>query len=308
MIETRGLTKVFKNVVAVNHLDLKVADGDTFGFIGPNGAGKTTTLRMLATLLRPTFGDAIINGFSITFHPESVRPIIGFMPDFFGVYGDMRVDEYLEFFAACYRIPESKRRRLIADILDLTDLTVRQDSMVESLSRGMKQRLALARVLINDPKVLLLDEPASGLDPRGRIEMRELLRELTSMGKTIFISSHILSELEELCNRIGIIEKGRLLYCGEMQDLMRRAQPRRVLEIELSDGADKAHSSLQAHPQILSATLEDKRLLVELAEGVKDVGFVAKHLIEKDFSLVSFREKLPDLETVFMVLTKGIVA
>jgi len=308
MIETKGLTKVFKNVVAVNHLDLKIEEGDTFGFIGPNGAGKTTTLRMLATLLRPTFGDATIRGLSITFQAEFVRPIIGFMPDFFGVYGDMRVDEYLEFFAACYRIRESKRRRLIADILELTDLTVKQDSMVESLSRGMKQRLALARVLINDPKVLLLDEPASGLDPRARIEIRELLRELTRMGKTIFISSHILSELEELCNRIGIIEKGLLLYSGKMQDLMQKVQPKRTLEIELRDGADKAQELLQNHPQVLSVTLEDKRLQVELAEGTDDVGFVARDLALKGFSLVSYREKLPDLETVFMALTKGIVA
>jgi ABC-2 type transport system ATP-binding protein len=308
MIEAKGLTKVFKNVVAVNHLDLKVAEGDTFGFIGPNGAGKTTTLRMLATLLRPTFGDATIDGHSITFQAGLVRPIIGFMPDFFGVYGDMRVDEYLEFFAACYRIPQSRRRRLIADILELTDLSVKQDSMVESLSRGMKQRLALARVLINDPKVLLLDEPASGLDPRARIEIRELLRELTRMGKTIFISSHILSELQELCNTIGIIEKGRLLYCGAIRDLMRQVQPRRTLEIELSRDADKAQSILQAHPQILSATFEDNKVQVELAEGTEDVGFVARDLALKGFSLVSFREKLPDLEAVFMALTKGVVA
>jgi ABC-2 type transport system ATP-binding protein len=228
MIETVDLTKKYGDFVALDALDLTLAQGDLFGFIGPNGAGKTTTIRILSTLLSPTWGEAYVCGHSIYTHPREIRRAIGYMPDIFGVYDDMRVIEYLEFFAAAYRIDGPKRRQVAERSLELVDLVAKRDELVTSLSRGMTQRLGLARVLLHDPQVLLLDEPASGLDPRARIEMRNLLKRLQGMGKTILVSSHILPELADICNRVGIIEYGRLLACGNVQDLLARpARPRR---------------------------------------------------------------------------------
>jgi len=214
MIQTVGLTKKYDDFVALDSLDLKLERGDLFGFIGPNGAGKTTTIRILSTLLAPTWGEAYVCGYSVHTHPREIRRAIGYMPDVFGVYDDMRVGEYLEFFAAAYRIAGPERRRVAEHSLELVDLGSKRDELVTSLSRGMTQRLGLARVLLHDPEVLLLDEPASGLDPRARIEMRNLLKQLQGMGKTILVSSHILPELADICNRVGIIEYGRLLACG----------------------------------------------------------------------------------------------
>ncbi|MCX5646829.1 MAG: ABC transporter ATP-binding protein [Phycisphaerae bacterium] len=214
MIEIKKLTKTFGSLVAVSDLDLQIGAGDIFGFIGPNGAGKTTTMRILVTLMEPTSGAVFIDGLDVTKKGKEVRRRVGYMPDFMGVYDDLKVFEYLEFFAAAFGIEYRKRKAIVDGVLELTDLVSKQDALVDSLSRGMQQRLGLARVLIHDPKVLILDEPASGLDPRARIEMRELLRELKWMGKTIMISSHILSELEEICDRIGIIEHGQLVFSG----------------------------------------------------------------------------------------------
>ena len=209
MIQIQHLRKEYKELVAVKDLNLELEAGDIFGFIGPNGAGKTTTIKMLSTLLTPTAGRAMVDGIDVVRYPEQVRGIVGYMPDFFGVYDDIKVWEYLDFFAAAYRIPKDKRPQIIDDVLTLTDLNVKKDSYVESLSRGMKQRLCLAKTLVHDPKVLLLDEPASGLDPRARIEIKELLKELKAMGKTIIVSSHILPELADFCNKSGSSKRAR---------------------------------------------------------------------------------------------------
>jgi len=224
MIETINLCKEYGDLTALNNLNLSIEEGDCFGFIGPNGAGKTTTIKILATLLKPTRGQAMIDGLTIGYQNRQIRPIIGYVPDFMGSYEDMVVSEYLEFFAAAYDIHGAQRRQVVNDVLDLTDLSYKATAEVSSLSRGMQQRLSVARVLLHDPKVLLMDEPASGLDPRARIEIRELLKELKRMGKTIIISSHILHELAELCNVVGIIERGELLFNGTVDDIMQRAR------------------------------------------------------------------------------------
>src|SRR5512132_3295588 len=216
-VQTSGLTRTYGSMTALNALDLTVQRGDLFGFIGSNGAGKTTTLRILATFLAPSSGQAYVLGHDVVRDADAVRHVIGYMPDFFGVYKDMEVTEYLDFFGACYKIPTAQREKTVNDVLELVGLSEKKGTLIGALSRGMQQRLGLARVLIHDPKVLLLDEPASGLDPRARIEMMAILQELQRLGKTIIISSHILSELQTLCNRVAIIEKGKLIYCGPVQ-------------------------------------------------------------------------------------------
>ena len=233
IVETRGLVKRYDRTLAVAGIDLAIEPGEIFGLVGPNGAGKTTTLRMLATLLRPSAGHAEIDGWSVTRNPDEVRRVLGFMPDVFGVYDDMKVWEYLDFFARCYGLPAAGRRRMIADLLELVDLADRRDDYVQTLSRGMEQRLCLAHALVHDPKVLLLDEPASGLDPRARVELRELLRELRALGKTILISSHILPELEELCTSVAIVDKGQVLAQGRVADIERRLRFGAVLRVRL---------------------------------------------------------------------------
>ena len=240
MIEAVKLTKHYGKFVALKDLDLEIEQGDIYGFIGPNGAGKTTTIRILATLLEATSGHATIDGHDVAKEPYEVKKILGFMPDEFGVYDGMRLREYLDFFGAAYKIPQRKRASIIDDVLELTDLTSKADDFVSAFSRGMKQRCCLAKTLIHDPKVLLLDEPASGLDPRARIEMKELLKTLCAMGKTILISSHILSELGDMCNKIGILEHGELLASGEVSEIMARVKEVQELRIEVFDGADRA--------------------------------------------------------------------
>src|SRR5271157_4220141 len=236
MIKTQDLTKTYGELHALKNLTLELNEGDLFGYIGPNGSGKTTTMRILATLLQPTWGEASVCGYSIYTHPKEIRRIIGFMPDFFGVYDDMKVIEYLEFFAAAYRIKGSARRKACDEMLDLVELGYKRAALVTSLSRGMTQRLGLARVLLHEPQVLLLDEPASGLDPRARIEMRGLLKELRNMGKTILVSSHILPELADICNKIGIIERGKLLFDGDVESAIRQVQQHTVLTVRVSNG------------------------------------------------------------------------
>src|SRR6266487_4649122 len=237
MVDIQHLRKDYRNLTAVKNLSLELEQGDIFGFIGPNGAGKTTTIKMLATLLIPTAGTASVNGIDVVKHPEQIRSIVGYMPDFFGVYDDIKVWEYLDFFAAAYRIPRDRRPQIIDDVLELTDLSVKKDAYVEELSRGMKQRLCLAKTLIHDPKVLLLDEPASGLDPRARIEIKELLKELKAMGKTIIISSHILPELADFCNKIGIIEQGEMIVSGDVNEIMRQVTGGKMLELRVAEEA-----------------------------------------------------------------------
>ncbi len=308
MIKTYGLTKRYKSTLALNRLNMEIEEGDIYGYIGPNGAGKTTTLKILATLLEPTSGHAEMCGFRVGKENRKIRPLIGYMPDFFGVYEDMRVDEYLTFFAAAYRIRGEKRKRIVNDVLELTDLGGKRDAMVESLSRGMQQRLGLARALVHDPKVLILDEPASGLDPRARIEIRALLKELKNMGKTILISSHILSELEELCNKIGIIEKGVLLFSGSIDEVRRQIRRSTSVDVSVKGDNEKARLILEQHPLVESAAIENRHIAVVLVSDAEDHTFLAPFLLENGFKLELLHQEEPDLEEVFMRVTKGVVA
>ena len=280
-----------------------------FGFIGPNGAGKTTTMRILTTLLRPTEGEARIGGHSVTTEPQAVRRLIGYMPDFFGVYDDMKVIEYLEFFAACYRIKGPARRKVCDDVLELVDLGYKRDAFVTSLSRGMTQRLGLARVLLHDPQVLLLDEPASGLDPRARIEIRGLLKELRGMGKTIMVSSHILPELADICNKVGIIERGELLVNSDVADVMRQVRSSIVLKIKIVGETDVAAKLLSGHPAVDRIDIAaDGELSVVLKPEIEDYSELPTLLITSGLKLKSFKPEEINLETAFMELTKGVTA
>jgi ABC-2 type transport system ATP-binding protein len=265
-------------------------------------------MRILATLLNPTWGEATVCGYSIYNNAKEIRRVIGYMPDFFGVYDDMKVVEYLEFFASAYRIKGPARRKICEEVLELVDLTYKRDALVTSLSRGMTQRLGLARTLLHDPQVLLLDEPASGLDPRARIEMRGLLKELRAMGKTILVSSHILPELADICNKIGIIEQGCLLVNGEVTEVMKQVRTDIVLNINVEDRLTEAANFLEAQPEV--ETVEDKNgiLIVKLNEGVHKYGFLANRLLEQGFELTLFKEDEINLETAFMHLTKGITS
>jgi ABC-2 type transport system ATP-binding protein len=282
--------------------------GDLFGFIGPNGAGKTTTIRILSTLLSPTWGEAYVCGHSIYTHPREIRRAIGYMPDIFGVYDDMRVIEYLEFFAAAYRIDGPKRRQVAERSLELVDLVAKRDELVTSLSRGMTQRLGLARVLLHDPQVLLLDEPASGLDPRARIEMRNLLKRLQGMGKTILVSSHILPELADICNRVGIIEYGRLLACGNVQDLLAQVRGRPTVRIRVVGSPEAAAKALERCSESAAVTVKDGEVVVALADGIPDGSALAARLVAEGHGLVSLREQEVNLETAFLELTRGTLA
>jgi ABC-2 type transport system ATP-binding protein len=312
IIETRGLTKQYGRLTALRDMDLTVEEGAVFGFVGPNGAGKTTTMRILATLLRPTAGEAWVGGHSVLKERRDVRRAIGYMPDFFGVYGDMRVWEYLDFFAACYEIPAETRRRLVDDLLALVDLAHRRDDYVDALSRGMKQRLCLARALAHDPQVLILDEPASGLDPRARVEIRELLRELQAMGKTMFISSHILSEIEEVCTHIGIIEAGQLVAVGTLEEMRQRIRVQRVVMVGLMGQVEEAQAWLEGwadgiHVEPVSGNGEGD-LRVTLVGDDEALARLLRDMVGAGFPVVMFREETGDLEDVFMRLTKGVVS
>jgi ABC-2 type transport system ATP-binding protein len=308
MIETRDLTKMYGDLYALDRLTLKLERGDVYGFIGPNGAGKTTTMRILATLLNPTWGEATVCGYSIYNGAKDIRRLIGYMPDFFGVYDDMKVIEYLEFFAAAYRIKGAERRRKCEQVLELVDLGYKREALVTSLSRGMTQRLGLARVLLHEPQVLLLDEPASGLDPRARIEMRGLLKELRNMGKTILVSSHILPELADICNKIGIIERGRLLFDGDVQSAIRQVRQRTVMDVAVANNQNYlAKERLEKHPDVAKVELkDDESMVVTLNDEVHDGSFIADVLVKDGFRLKMLKEEEIDLEDVFMGITKGI--
>ena len=307
MIKTHGLRKVYGKLVAVDELNIEINEGDIFGFIGPNGAGKTTTIKMLATLLRPTEGFAEIGGYNVLSQPDDVRRLIGYMPDFFGVYDDMKVWEYLDFFAMAYKIDPERRPKLLDEVLELTDLTVKRDDYVESLSRGMKQRLCFAKTLIHDPKVLLLDEPASGLDPRARIEFRELLKELRRMGKTILISSHILTELSDFCNTIGIIEQGKLLVAGPVDVITEQLRGAMVVEIRLKEDPARAQAALEGHAGVTKVEADGDLLSVHLGPDHEDPAELMEFLMKQGIKVASFREVEADLEDIFLKITKGAV-
>ncbi len=313
MIETINLTKKYGDLVALNNLNLSIDDGACYGFIGPNGAGKTTTIKILATLLKPTWGEARIDGKVVGYQNPVIRPLIGYVPDFMGAYEDMVVSEYLEFFAACYNIHGKQRDQVVGDVLDLTDLNHKANAEVNGLSRGMKQRLSIARVLLHDPKVLLLDEPASGLDPRARIEIRELLKELRRMGKTILISSHILHELSELCDSIGIIEQGELVFSGTVTEIMARAKVGQVVHITVDSRPEEAAKLLEAVNGILSVDVTQENgmpridVTIDPNSGLP-VSEIPNRLIAQGFRLSSMHQEKVNLETAFMRLTKGLVS
>ena len=311
IIETRSLVKRYGKLTAVNQLSLQVPRGAIYGFVGPNGAGKTSTMRMLTTLMLPTSGQAFVAGHEVTKDPRAVRRAIGYMPDFFGVYYDMKVWEYLDFFAACYEIPESERPQMINDLLELVDLSARRDDMVDKLSRGMKQRLCLARTLAHDPQVLILDEPASGLDPRARIEIRELLVELSRMGKTIFFSSHILADVAEICTHIGIVEGGQIVMQGTLDELKRNLMPHREAVITLLDKAEDAKSVLLAIEGVISVDMlpdeaGKKRIKVNFNGDDMLMTAMMQALATRAIPMVNFAEQSQNLEEVFMKVTKGL--
>lgn len=307
IVQTINLTKRYGKLVALNNLHLNIEEGECFGYIGPNGAGKTTTIKVLATLLQPTWGEARICGHVVGYESRKIRPLIGYVPDFFGAYEEVVVQEYLEFFASAYGITGKQRTRVVNDVLELTDLVFKRDAFVDSLSRGMQQRLSVARVLLHDPKVLLLDEPASGLDPRARIEIRELLKELRRMGKTIIISSHILHELAELCTTVGIIERGELLFHGSLQEIIRRVKTGTKLHVRVTEQQDLAALLLERKPGVKSVELLDGQLVVELEKQTHDFSGIARALLDNNFKIQEIKEEEVNLETAFMRLTKGIV-
>jgi ABC-2 type transport system ATP-binding protein len=320
MIEIENLSKRYGARLAVNRLNLKVEEGELFGFVGPNGAGKTSTIRMMTGLLQPTAGDVKIAGQSVRENPNAIRRAIGYMPDFFGVYNDMTVAEYLDFFGACYQIPANERSSLISDLLELVELSHRQDDMVDKLSRGMKQRLSLARTLVHDPQVLILDEPASGLDPRARVEIRALLVELANMGKTIFFSTHILADVAEICSRVAILEAGELVAVGALEELQQQLLPRQKVEITLLGKLDEARQLLLSLPGVASVELPNGangprspaagtrlRLVVEFAGDDVAMASVLASLVEAQIPVINFSADSRDLEEVFMKATKGLV-
>ena len=307
MIELIDFGKDYGDFTAVERLNLKIEAGEVFGFIGPNGAGKSTTIRFLATLLKATRGDGIVNGHRVTQDPMAVRHSVGYMPDNFGVYDGMKVWEFLDFFAVAYRIGRTQRKQVIGDVLELLDLAHKRDDFVNGLSRGMKQRLCLAKTLVHDPPVLILDEPASGLDPRARVEVKALLKELRRMGKTILISSHILTELADCCTSIGIIERGQLLMSGPIHDVYRRIRGNRIVEVRFVTNMDVGLSVLRSSPHLRDIQVDEQTATVELAAEDDEVARLLNELVANKVEMSSFSEKEPTLEDVFMLVTKGLV-
>lgn len=317
LVETVNLTRSYGSNLALDSLNLKIPQGAVYGFIGPNGAGKTTTMRILTTLLKPTSGEAWIAGHSVLGDKRAVRKVVGFMPDFFGVYDNMKAAEYLEFFAAAYDIPPARRPKLIDDLLALVDLSHKKYEDVMGLSRGMKQRLSLARTMIHDPALLILDEPASGLDPRARVELRELLKELRSMGKTIMISSHILTELAEMCTHIGIIEGGNLLASGDVATIMRSLQPHRVFEVHVVAGehddvaAALTHAAelAKAQPHVLEVrALPEEippQLQIDFDGDDRAASALLGALVAGGVAVTHFAGQVSDLEEIFLRVTEG---
>lgn len=313
IIETKGLTKRYGKLTALNDLTLSVEEGAVVGFIGPNGAGKTTTMRILTTLLRPTSGEAYVAGYSVAKEPDKVRRAIGYMPDYFGVYEDMKVWEYLDFFAACYGVLPAQRIGMIDDLLSLVDLNHKKEDFVESLSRGMKQRLCLARTLAHDPQILILDEPASGLDPRARIEMRELLRELKALGKTIFFSSHILSEVADICTSIAILEAGNLIAHGDIEEMKKRLRSHRLIQLRVLGEMEQVQKILLESELVMQMmagaeyNLPEGTLRFDFTGNDQELSQFLGRMMKADIPIVSFSEETGDLEDVFLHVTKGIV-
>ncbi|MDQ2806350.1 MAG: ABC transporter ATP-binding protein [Chloroflexota bacterium] len=332
LVRIRNLSKTYGTFVALDDLNLDIEPGSIFGFIGPNGAGKTTTMRILSTLLAPTTGDAWIGDACLSTNPDAVRAQIGYMPDFFGVYNDMRVWEYLDFFAGAYKVPPAARPAMVTDLLTLVGLEAKRDAHVDELSRGMKQRLGLARTLVHNPALLILDEPASGLDPRARIELRELLKELRQLGKTVLISSHILTELAEVCTHVGIVERGRLLISGSIEEILRRMQPARMIQVRVLGRGAQGLAVLRTVPGVQDVTWlplqaagsppppppPDGAPLPPIPDGpgllrarvVGDErlqGAMLTLLVRHEIPVYAFHEEVSDLEDIFLRTTRGLV-
>ncbi|MGE8206719.1 ATP-binding cassette domain-containing protein [Heyndrickxia sp. NPDC080065] len=308
MIEITGLTKKYGSFTALDSLNLNIDKGTVFGFVGQNGAGKSTTFSILATLLAPTSGTAYVNGFNISIEPKQVRKQIGYMPDFFGVYDHLKAEEYLDFYGSSYGIEANKRKQLIPQLLELVNLSHKRDSYVDVLSRGMKQRLCLARSLIHDPEVLILDEPASGLDPRARVEMREILKELKTMGKTILISSHILPELAEMCDEIGVIDNGKLVAHGSVAEIQKQLQAEKMIVVKVFNNRKKAVQYFEDQPNVSQMDLleDDESFQFVFNGDSEEQWHLLKEAILQDIQIVSFKEFETNLEDVFMEITKGV--
>ncbi len=307
MIKTIKLTKKYDEMYAIRDIDLDLGQGDLFGFIGPNGAGKTTTMRIIATLLEPTEGEAYVCDYSIYTHPKEIRRLVGYMPDFFGLYDDMTVIEYLEFFAAAYRIGPQMRRKRCNEMLEVVDLDFKRDAYANTLSRGQTQRLGLARTLLHDPAVLLLDEPLSGLDPRARIEMRRLMRRLGEMGKTIIVSSHILPELADVCNKVGIIDSGKMIASNDVASIIKQVSPNTTLLVTLVRAQDVVRGSdlLSGQDIVQNVVVDDCTVRVTLRPEVSDFSSLAMLLAGQGIAFSKFAQEEINLESAFMAFTKG---
>jgi len=305
MLKITNLVKRYGKFTAVDNLSMEISEGQIFGFVGANGAGKTTTMRIIAGLLQPTSGEVLVDGEDILSSSRKVKRKIGYMPDFFGVYDDLKVDEYMNFYAGIYGIPYRERKGITDQLLELVDLSHKRDVYVDSLSRGMKQRLCLARSLIHDPKLLILDEPASGLDPRARVEMKNILRELKNMGKTILISSHILSELAQMCTVIGIIDKGKMTACGTVEEISDKMTRTGRLKIKVMDKLEQAVKLLQEHTSIGEIAINGDIVEADTGADEQELSVILKRLVTQDIPVVSFARTGGSLESVFMKLTEG---
>jgi ABC-2 type transport system ATP-binding protein len=305
MLSIRNLNKRYGKFQAVSELNLEVAEGEIFGFVGPNGAGKTTTMKIICGLLRATSGEITLDGVDIIQNSRRMKGKIGYMPDFFGVYDDLKVSEYLEFYASIYNIKGQERKRITDDLLELVDLGSKREAYVDSLSRGMKQRLCLARSLVHNPRLLVLDEPASGMDPRARFEMKEILKNLKCMGKTIIISSHILPELAELCTSIGIIDQGRMVISGSNEEIMQQVYNKKVMRLKVRDRLDDAVLILKEYPFVDKLVIGENTIQAGFGGGDEEMSRVLSDLISRGIPVVSFAQMDGNLEDVFMKVTKG---
>lgn len=305
MLEIKHLMKRYGKFTAVDDLNLTVPDSSIFGFVGPNGAGKTTTMKIMSGLLKATEGSVIIDGVDVTKNPKALKEHIGYMPDFFGVYDDLKVSEYMDFYAGTYYIPYEDRQALIDNLLDIVDLSHKKESYVDGLSRGMKQRLCLARSLIHDPKLLILDEPASGLDPRARVEMKEVLKQLQTMGKTIIISSHILPELAEMCTEVGIIDKGHIVVQGTVQEIMKQMTKVRKIQMKPLENMESLVKLLREQPMVEDIIENTFDIEFSFKGTDQELAALLKQIVIADIAVVYFKEKEGNLEEIFMQVTGG---
>ncbi len=305
MLSIKNLNKSYGRFRAVTDLNLEVPEGEIFGFVGPNGAGKTTTMKIMCGLLGATSGEITLDGVDVIKHSSRIKEKIGYMPDFFGVYDDLKVSEYLEFYASIYKIKGEERKKITGDLLELVELGHKREAYVDSLSRGMKQRLCLARSLVHNPRLLVLDEPASGMDPRARVEMKEILKNLKGMGKTIVISSHILPELSELCTSIGIIDKGRMVISGSVSEIMQQVYSKRIIKIKVMDKVSEAAVLLSEYPFVDKLVTGEDTIQAGFEGDEGDMSRVLSELVTKGIPVVSFAQLDGNLEDVFMRVTKG---